>query len=1056
MILRILTFFVFFFLININSAYCQTNKILVKDHYYDHNSGLRGKDIRFIKEGPDGLIWILTNEGINYFDGYQYKFINYDQKVEELFFDQNNNVWLLPTEFPFFDKKNAGINRGLLGDVQIIDGLTKKFLPVKEYLNWDINNTKLKALNIHNKKLWIQTLEGQIKVYSDRLINHNFKHEPNLENHLIYPSNNKNYWLINRNGQLFLFNDDDGSIKKYKASNGVNRFGFAHKIDKQGNFQYRQINKDQTFIELNAISPEFVTSTLHTITDLKDQNITFRNRKNIFKHYEIKDSIQVLYSDGIVKIEYNNKNIVGDLIKDISNRHGLNCISKDSYNNLWLGTYEGIFVLKIFANPFQLYLNEDDKTYSCRGISMDEYGQVLINTYNGIVLLENLETGKVKSILKDYKRNIDLKKINGNEFISGDYSLDYKIIKTSKNPHNPIEVVKKKKSGEYVHSFVMEIEKNVFLCSAPINTFVYDFNKNNAYKPSWLEKSPLSFKYSYSGTESNGVNYIATEGGLFEISKSKSHSYQIRHLLENYSLRQIYIDHENIFWLASTEGLLKYNPQNGDLKKIGLEDGLSHPVLHTVIPDELGNLWLASNNGLNCFNIEKETIKVFFEGDGLSNNEFNHSSFYVTKDGRILLGGIDGMVAFQPKDLLKYKRNEINLKIREILNLDLKSGEFKDYYAQYIDKETLDLFPGKSRYSLTYSLGDFFNAKNNFYATRIEGYEKDWTISKTNNYSLGSLPYGSFKLQIKGKGSGNVWSEIFEIPIEVHRPIYLKWWFIFLLGCLITYLIWLFFRIRLKRLANEKVRLQKTVADKTAELKEKNDQLQISNNTKARLLAIIGHDLRSPALALRGLTKKVNYLIKKERFNDLLKLGENLEENLNGFEKLITNLLNWAVLQQKGLKNSPTKHCVNELITDIIEVYTSLLDSKEMNVEINTPKDLFIFADKNMSSTILRNIIDNAIKYSPNKSLIEIFAHKSEPYVVVSIKDEGKGMTNEIKDQLNQKELNIGLEKNGTQIGLNLTKQLLEVSKGRLEFRNNLEKGTTVDVYLPMNDDKAH
>lgn len=144
-----------------------------------------------------------------------------------------------------------------------------------------------------------------------------------------------------------------------------------------------------------------------------------------------------------------------------------------------------------------------------------------------------------------------------------------------------------------------------------------------------------------------------------------------------------------------------------------------------------------------------------------------------------------------------------------------------------------------------------------------------------------------------------------------------------------------------------------------------NQQLQQLNETKDRLFAIIGHDLRKPAIAFRGITKKVNYLLRKKDFTTLERLGAEIEQDAAGLSQLTENLLNWALTQRDVMPYQPTQLKLLPLLEDTAAPFQTALQNKHLDLEWAIPEDTVIFSDTNALSTIVRNLLDNAIKFTP-------------------------------------------------------------------------------------------
>ncbi len=230
-------------------------------------------------------------------------------------------------------------------------------------------------------------------------------------------------------------------------------------------------------------------------------------------------------------------------------------------------------------------------------------------------------------------------------------------------------------------------------------------------------------------------------------------------------------------------------------------------------------------------------------------------------------------------------------------------------------------------------------------------------------------------------------------------------------------------------------------------------QLEESNFLKDRIFAILGHDLRKPALAFSNLSKKLSYLIKKKDYDTLQLIGNNLEADANSLHGLIDNILNWALSQKNGVPYKPVQFDIHETTTEILNIFVRVAETKAISIENNIPEETIIFADPNVSSAIIRNLVDNALKYTPEGGRIDLNAQETDKGIVIAIRDTGVGMS---KDRLNNifkfrknKSTKGTVGEKGTGLGLHLVHHLIKTNKGKINVKSQLGKGTTFEVWLP-------
>lgn len=238
------------------------------------------------------------------------------------------------------------------------------------------------------------------------------------------------------------------------------------------------------------------------------------------------------------------------------------------------------------------------------------------------------------------------------------------------------------------------------------------------------------------------------------------------------------------------------------------------------------------------------------------------------------------------------------------------------------------------------------------------------------------------------------------------------------------------------------------------EMRLKEHKLSELNTTKDRLFAIIGHDLRKPALAFRGVSSKVNYLIRRGDYDTLRQFGAQMEKAAFSLNSLLDNLLNWALQQRGILAYEPQIVPVQEATEDIQTYFQDLAHFKGIMLTFDLPQKMHVFADPNAFITIVRNLVDNAIKFTPKGGYVVISATLEAQQVIFRVTDNGIGIKSaelasifQLKNNKSRKGTN---GEAGTGLGLTLVRELVKLNKGTIKVDSEPQKGTTVEVALPV------
>ena len=233
--------------------------------------------------------------------------------------------------------------------------------------------------------------------------------------------------------------------------------------------------------------------------------------------------------------------------------------------------------------------------------------------------------------------------------------------------------------------------------------------------------------------------------------------------------------------------------------------------------------------------------------------------------------------------------------------------------------------------------------------------------------------------------------------------------------------------------------------------KEKLDEL---NATKDQLFSIVSHDLRSSVNALKTSNTKLTSSLESKNYDELDKLLHQNSAIANGAYSLLDNLLHWALLQTQQLYFHKDSVHLFSIVQQIEYSYKPLLLEKTIAFENEVSKNCFIFVDLDSLKIILRNLLDNAIKFSPENSSIRFYSldTPSEFHQFI-IEDQGIGMRPETISELLQDNELLAKKSNseiiGTGLGMQLCKQMIKKNGGTLAIESELNKGTKMILSFP-------
>lgn len=234
------------------------------------------------------------------------------------------------------------------------------------------------------------------------------------------------------------------------------------------------------------------------------------------------------------------------------------------------------------------------------------------------------------------------------------------------------------------------------------------------------------------------------------------------------------------------------------------------------------------------------------------------------------------------------------------------------------------------------------------------------------------------------------------------------------------------------------------------EIETQKQELAELNSLKTKLFSIISHDVRTPLYGLKNLFTSVqDYDLPAEEVKLLI---PDVVKDLQYTTDLMENLLQWAKSQMKGEQLHPQLIDMNELIRDVQQLVRLQAENKQVYLNAKTDKPVYIYADKEMMEVVLRNLISNAIKFTPKDGEISVAVQEVNEEVQVYIKDTGTGMSEESREKLFKDEYftTKGTSNEaGTGLGLMICKEFLKKNGGEISVESELGKGSTFRFKLP-------
>lgn len=234
---------------------------------------------------------------------------------------------------------------------------------------------------------------------------------------------------------------------------------------------------------------------------------------------------------------------------------------------------------------------------------------------------------------------------------------------------------------------------------------------------------------------------------------------------------------------------------------------------------------------------------------------------------------------------------------------------------------------------------------------------------------------------------------------------------------------------------------------------EVENKLKEANLAKMKFLSIIAHDLKNPFNSLVGFSTLL--LANFERYNEqkIKEYIEYMSKAANQGHQLLENLLDWARANTRKIDINPVSFSLSQVTADSISLLIGNASKKEISIQQDVSGDILVYADQNMVRTVIRNLISNAIKFTPRKGFVKIEAFETTDFATLQVTDNGVGI-DQVKlpnlFSLSNDYSSLGTEKEkGTGLGLILCYEFITLNRGKIEAESTPGKGSTFKIIVP-------
>lgn len=1021
----------------LNKGYSNLNFLLEKierinfDNYSVKN-GISYNQVYCILQDNEGWIWFGSSMGIDRFDGNQFRrYILSDEKfsfgrlITRVLFETSNNELL------------AGFEDFGLGIYNKIEDKFETF--TKELYGISVKDIK----EDKNKNIWLATNNGIYKLnFKQKKILLNFK--TNLSDtytRKIVIDNKGKIWIGTRNG-LDIFDPIDNKIQNLSKNYNFLKDDILELFLDSNNYLWVGTSKNY-LIKINTN-----TLTLENISfDKKNErNVTIRAVIQDGKYFWIgtRGGLYLLDSNNQIVKFYNNiesddKSLIHNSIHDLY---------VDFDKNLWIATRGGVSYLnkrKLLFNYYKpinndnRYLNNGeiycfwwDEEKKMLWIGTESGGINILDRKNGYFKYLTKENSKlssncIKAILPDGCGNILIGTFGGGLNV---YNEKTKQITIFKKENSEI-------SGNNIFDIEKDIKGMIWICTEnglnlfnPIKRTFQRINDFDNIPTIWIFNDSLDF---WIGTYGEILIYNP-QIGIIKSFKERT--------------RIVYRDKKNRYWVATEDkGIALYDKNKGPISYYDIGNGLPSNMTFCILEDNIGNLWISTANGLSCFNTIEIKFKNYFEEDGLQSNQFTYGAAIKLKSGELIFGGIKGFNIFNPAEI----DTSVGFFTIKLSDIKIYNKSIKHYKNLKLNNSisNLKIIKIPSKYNVLtfcFTCINFSNDKKVKYIYQLEGFDKEWVTTELPNVTYTNLKPGNYILKVKSnyKNTSGI-----NLRLKILPAFYQTLIFKISVLTLVFMLIYFVVKLILKR---------KNIEYALILEKEKTRQLHELDMLKLQFYTSISHELKTPLTLIIGPIEKI---LKSNLIPDSLR--KNLEiayKNASNLKKSIEQLLEFRKIELGRLKLDLKKGNFISFVNDIVFRFRPFIEEKKIFFEIKYSREKIIsYFDHQKIEIIISNLLSNSIKFTDKGGKISMSisissennnndVEETKKQIKIILKDTGKGIS-----EIDLKNIFIPFYKStreGSGIGLSLTKELIKLHNGKIYVESIQGKGTTVTVLIPF------
>ncbi|MFK7924956.1 MAG: two-component regulator propeller domain-containing protein [Bacteroidia bacterium] len=1037
----------------------------------DKQDGLSQNTIFAITQDGDGFMWFGSRNGLNRYDGYEFKQYHHqdgqaqsllDNDIRSLYYDQQDSCIWVGTRIglsKFHIREERFCNKG--PDSLAGWGLSQKFIrhisrDKKGRLwvgmntgltYWDEGKSRFAAVIspspselklssnsvsslVEDKlgQIWLGTAGGLFRVINAH------SSQPAL-----VPSDKLFSVLAALNGRDIrsLCEDQNGNLWIGTQNNGLYQLNLKSRA-----LIHFQHQVDNPFSLTN--------NSVRSIVLDRDNQIWIGTFAGLNRYRPASQDFETINSEDFMASGLSNNSI-----------HKLFVSKKGA---LWLGTYNGgINYLDESFNRFNIYRRQPQPNSLSNNIISsfveDPKGNLWIGTEGGGLNYFDRKEGDFRHYKNSSKQ---AKSISGNNVKSllltkdslwiGTFQYGLNLLNTRTDQiqhfvHQPED--SSSLGGNNVYGLLAD---GSFLWLAlysdgidllDLKTGIFSHIRANENIPNSLSSNDVRVLYK----DPQGDIWAGTEQGLNLMQGRDPKTIRFQHFLPDVKVYALQATDSLGIWIGTfNHGLYYLNKSDGSIKHYTTEDGLAGNSVFGILKDNDGHIWLSTNNGIVRFAPKREIFSSYSYTNGLEELEFNFNAYAKTRKGELLFGSTGGFTLFSPDKI------QLNTFVPPIvftgLSVHNQNAEVKTdgLLSRSINHtETLNFEHKEANFTLQFAALDYSNPQGNQYAFKMDGIDTDWQYRVGQQSATYTIQReGEYIFHLKGANNEGIWNPVErKLRIVVRAPLWRTWW---------AYLIYLFSLLLIAYGIIRFVRLRHSYQLEKITKQKQEEAYQM----KLRFFTNITHEFRTPLTLIIGPLQDL--IATYELSAKVQKHLSAIEHNGQRLLSLVNQLLDFRKLEAEHRQIEAAQ---GNFVRFLREVYLSFLGlAQRQNIDYHfetEAEEYLLWYDRDKMEKVFYNILSNAFKFTPEGGNILVIIKQKADKLEIHIKDNGPGIAPELQEQIFERYFertdNQDKTKQGIGIGLAYTHQLLELHSAQIEIESDGINGSNFRISIPMGND---